>query len=615
MVFIKYGFLYSIFSLFTCVLYAVETELVSYQSFDHHGDHAYLLTLPSEANFKQQQFLEVELGCAVQGCSDWDYTVRFEWLKDGHRYEFGRLITPYAGYMQRGMHGFNRSWRRKYVFEISHLAPVLKGEGTLNVHYGGWGVKKSAFGFSAKLITRGTVARRVNKVVPMYYSASAGWPYKSANEFSSFLPAKEVTFSADDIKAQLKVIVSAHGHALSFDNPAQEAELCGEWCERYFELLQNERVLARTPLWRTDCDQSATFPQGGTYIYARANWCPGEVVEPFSYELDTRRAQSMLDIDWQTYTWQPSQYGSDAPRYIVSAVLVTYGPVRLNTDLAIEQILAPNNDIDSRTNTRCGEVSIAVVNQGQTDITDIDFWYGVTKLQHYLWHGELNPGERQIVTLPARYWGEFTSSNARLTVQAITAQDENSRNDFAVSNFDLPQTFSNRAKLYLTTGKFADETSVSIKDRDHHLVKQWHQFNASSEHILELDLPVGCYNLEVNDTAQDGLAFPFLNQRKGQGSITIHDPSLVDGVVEVEALQADFGRKLSVPFTVGYRLGECAAPQWQPNRAYSAIAEKVGFQGIIYKVKHWSYNFQPDKAGPYDAWLAYSYCDGSELTD
>ena len=110
---------------FTSSVKANDFMLTEYKSFNKHGNHSYEISLPHEANHTHRQYLEVELGCAEQGCSDWDYTIRFEWIKDGVKYELGRLITPYAGYMQRNMQGFDRDWRRTYVFEVSLLIPNL----------------------------------------------------------------------------------------------------------------------------------------------------------------------------------------------------------------------------------------------------------------------------------------------------------------------------------------------------------------------------------------------------------------------------------------------------------------------------------------------------------
>ncbi|NQZ11172.1 MAG: hypothetical protein HRT35_28805, partial [Algicola sp.] len=202
---------------------ADEYQLTPYTSFTAHGNHVTEVVLPDEGFTAEKVLLEVELGCAEIGCSDWDYTVRYEWQVGDDKFELGRLITPYAGYMQRGMHGFDRSWRRKYVFDVTHLTPVLKQKGRLVAHYGGWGAKKSAFGFAAKLITQGSEPlREVKRVINLYRSGSEGWPYKTAASFGEYLKPQVVEFAPDETYAEVKVTVSAHGHALSFDNPKNE---------------------------------------------------------------------------------------------------------------------------------------------------------------------------------------------------------------------------------------------------------------------------------------------------------------------------------------------------------------------------------------------------------
>ncbi|NQZ12427.1 MAG: hypothetical protein HRT35_35180, partial [Algicola sp.] len=76
-------------------------------------------------------------------------------------------------------------------------------------------------------------------------------------------------------------------------------------------------------------------------------------------------------------------------------------------------------------------------------------------------------------------------------------------------------------------------------------------------------------------------------------------------------LQADFGPLLQLPFTLDYPLGQCLEPAWQSGQAYAAPGEFVSYKGVVYKARHWSYDFEPDKSGPWDAWEALSYCDGS----
>ena len=401
--------------------------------------------------------------------------------------------------------------------------------------------------------------------------------------------------------------VSAHGHALSFDNPKNQPELCGEWCERYFDLLQGGETVVRQPLWRDNCDQTATFPQGGTYIFSRANWCPGEIVEPFSYPVDPNSGE--FDIDWQAYSWQPSQWGNTAPRYIVSAQLVTYGPKQQTTDLAVETILSPNRDLDVRNSQSCGLVEVLVKNNGETPIYDIAFDYGIDSgnRHQFAWQGELAANQQVTVNLPGFNWGMFDTDTAQFSVVAKTAGDTQPDNNQAFSHIEAPLMVTSDTVLSLLTGKLPEQTRVEIVDRNGEVVSRWDDFAASTNHDLPLDLSKGCYSLNVYDSGHDGLDNPFTRGRQGKGAL-----KLVSNNGE-QQLQADFGRMLQLPFTLDYPLGQCLESTWQSGQPYAEPGEMVSYKGIVYKARHWSYDFEPDKSGPWDAWAPVSYCDGTAL--
>lgn len=105
----------------------------------------------------------------------------------------------------------------------------------------------------------------------------------------------------------------------------------------------------------------------------------------------------------------------------------------------------------------------------------------------------------------------------------------------------------------------------------------------------------------------DGLFNHFTTRRQGKGAI-----KLISADTQI-ALQANFGRLLKVPFTMDYPLGQCRESSWKTEHAYSKPGEEVSYKGIIYQARHWSYNFEPDKSGPWDTWQAVSYCDGTVL--
>jgi hypothetical protein len=85
-------------------------------------------------------------------------------------------------------------------------------------------------------------------------------------------------------------------------------------------------------------------------------------------------------------------------------------------------------------------------------------------------------------------------------------------------------------------------------------------------------------------------------------------------LLEVELGCAQIGCSLlKLPFTLDYPLGQCLEPEWQSGQPYAKSGELVSFKGVVYKARHWSYDLEPDKSGPWDAWAAVSYCDGRVL--
>ena len=161
--------------------------------------------------------------------------------------------------------------------------------------------------------------------------------------------------------------------------------------------------------------------------------------------------------------------------------------------------------------------------------------------------------------------------------------------------------------LIVAIDKAPQDTAIIIKDRLGNEVITWQDFTAQQTENLPLELAKGCYTLEIHDSAHDGLYNHFTRSRQGKGSVAV---SHADGKV---TLEPDFGRLLKVPFTYDYPLGGCKEAGWQVDHAYAQAGERVSYQGIVYRARHWSYNFQPDTSGPWDAWEALMYCDGSAL--
>ena len=63
-------------------------------------------------------------------------------------------------------------------------------------------------------------------------------------------------------------------------------------------------------IWRDDCGEVALYPQGGTWVYDRANWCPGDKATTREHELTnflSTGQTNLLDFDIYKANWNPAE--------------------------------------------------------------------------------------------------------------------------------------------------------------------------------------------------------------------------------------------------------------------------------------------------------------------
>ena len=70
------------------------------------------------------------------------------------------------------------------------------------------------------------------------------------------------------VSAAFRFIVTGHG---------SDVNQCCEFASHYYNLNLNGSSILQQQIWR-DCGFNELYPQGGTWIYNRANWCPGATV-------------------------------------------------------------------------------------------------------------------------------------------------------------------------------------------------------------------------------------------------------------------------------------------------------------------------------------------------
>ena len=316
-----------------------------------------------------------------QYCGAWDYaTSVYAMPANADTVKMGRVITPYAG-------DWALTRKHDYVIDVTDYASILKGNMDMRYFYEGY-----SWGFTLTLkieFIEGTPPQKALEVKSIY---DGYFRYGlTTDPIEDRLIAKNYTYTAPAVSATIKNIISGHGN---------DSQGCGEFCEKYYNQKINGSTIEQKILWKSDCGFNNIPAQTGTWIYDRANWCPGEEVYPIYHDLRTVTSagtQFSADIDFQPYT---SLNQATAGGYNIASQLITYGAINHSIDASIEDIISPNNDPNySRSNGICNNPIIKIKNVGSSALTSMKIEYQLVggTAASYNWTGNLAFNEEQIV--------------------------------------------------------------------------------------------------------------------------------------------------------------------------------------------------------------------------
>ena len=433
------------------------------------------VAFPNTGTTYQKIIMKFTLGCGTPQCSGWDYTVNTSlgkkngaidtaivaidtllhdttWSYTDHVnfMEIGRLITPYGTYMAAGSNGFNNSWTHPYYYDVTDYASLLKDSTNIRVHYDGW-----TDAFSAKvefIFVEGPPTRTVENVKEIYNTYIG---YNNSTDFESQAVAKTFSINPNVTSAKVKIIMTGHGSQ-------------GEFDPRYFHIKVNSAEVYSHILWKADCDVNPVAPQGGTWIFHRANWCPGDKVP--TYEVDitpyiTSGQNVTVDLDLDDFVIQSGQ----AAGYGISAYLITY-TTQKNNDVMMEEIIAPNSDKPYlHWNPICTQPKVKIKNTGKQNLTyaEIKYWIKGGTYWYYEWNGNLPPFESELITLPAFDWFGLDTTDRIFYAEAKwpnQVPDEYTYNDKLQSSFNMTPKLDSVFYIYFKTNNHPEENWYTVKN-------------------------------------------------------------------------------------------------------------------------------------------------------
>jgi len=464
-------------------------------------------------------------------------TINITTLNYYRRYPFYNeilsFVTPYGKGLDLGVNG--KTW----YYDVSDFAPVLKGSKRFMMAMGGQYQEQMDIDF---WFIVGTPPRTVLEFNQLWQGGArdGGATIGSINADTRF-NIQNVSLLNNGQYFKVRSTITGHGAQGEFDQN-------GGYVFHYL----NVNGGANEYVWKIteECSGIPIYPQGGTWLYDRQGWCPGNTsylresnITPFVTPGNT------ITLDYSCSN-QPIPGGDY--RYIEAHQLITYGGPNRSLDANIVDVLAPSNKVAvSRKNSICANPVILVQNTGSTAITsmDIDYWVNGSNIkQAYQWTGTLAFMDTVSVKLPiSALWQNGLQPSGNIfhaeIKKANTVTDDYSFNNLYHSAFTIPAVVTSSFSVEFKTNNYPDENTYRIEDEIGNIVGA-SSFTAGNTIFLDNYVLNGCYKLIVTDASGDGVQW-WANTGQGVGYIKLKDNL---GAV-IKTFQPDFGSGFEYSFT------------------------------------------------------------------
>ena len=435
-------------------------------------------------------------------------------------FEIMSFVTPYGIGIDFGEEG--HTW----TFDVTDYGPILKGQKRLFMSRGGQWQEEMDIRFE---FIEGVPDRDVIDIQQIWKVDQVA--FGSILNDWRFEP-RQFVYDPSVSSYIIQTAITGHGQQ-------------GEFIPRSHTIDVDGFVDTWT-VWK-ECAENPVYPQGGTWVYDRAGWCPGMATDIRRYDVSPyfQFAQTPT-VDYTVQT------ASGDSRYIVSSQLIQYGPPNKAYDVAITDAVNPSMKIEhGRYNPTCHAPVITVRNKGENTINNLLIKYGVEgKLEsEYEWTGSLPFNISWQITLP--YNDEFhrimrDGDEFFIEVELPGQIDEDLENNRYSVEMVKPDHYSNHLIIEWRTNFTPQETSYRLTNGDGDLIfsKSGSVLSNNTTYrdtVFNLD---GCYKLRINDSDQDGISWWANND--GNGYIRVKEE---DG--DWKVIATDFGAFIEYNFTAG----------------------------------------------------------------
>jgi hypothetical protein len=474
-------------------------------------------------------------------CGEWDYVDRIRLVRAGgtagakEDLEIARLISPYGS-------RFTPDWSFTWQVDVTEFLPFLHDSVELSFIHAGY-ESNTDRGWRVTIDVALVEGPPAMEFVGLRKLWDGEYVYgDSLAPFADSLAPRTFETPAGAALARLRILQTGHG--------MDTVEGCAEFCSKERTVRLDREVVDRRHVWR-ECGFNALFPQAGTWIFNRANWCPGSMVAPERIDMPVAPGTGhLLEVAMEPFVNRSGQRAS----YLFTGYLFFYRAFRASNDAAVEEIVSPSTrDEYARMNPVCVDPRIVLRNNGREPLRSVEVRYGIEgkELQRHSWTGSLPPGASLPVTLPGPVGGAGTF---RVELRDPNgAHDEYVQDNVARSVSAATPLYPSPVVLLFRTNNDSGHTSYQLRDAAGNIAAERSSAGLRKGTLYRdtLRLPDGCYGLTVVDTAGDGLDF-WYNAAGGYGSVRL---ASIDGVL-LKAFPSDFGSRIEHAFRV---LGGAAA--------------------------------------------------------
>jgi hypothetical protein len=496
---------------------------------------------PSPKTDYRKVVLYVKYQCPdSQHCGEWDYVDNVYLRRVGGAaapskdIEIARLISPYGW-------RFDSTWSFTWHVDITDFAFLLHDSVEVEFHHDGY-ESNTDRGWVVTLdflVIEGKPAMQCLGMDTLWHGSI---PYgDSTKPIDSVLHRIAFTNKFDADLVRLRILQTGHG----MDDSENCAEFCNKWRKVYFD----DSLVDQKQIWRS-CGDNPLYPQAGTWLFNRAGWCPGSMVQPDFYDYPIKgKSSHSVGIEMEPYI----NRSKPTANYRISAYLFYYKKPWAENDVSIEEVIVPSSDDEySRMNPACSDPVIVIKNCGNKPLTSVMVDCSPQEFQTLpqRWMGNLAP--QQTTRFSLSHTGTQALRGESFLVKLDKPngkQDEYSPDNSMTSRPRELPVYGRKLILVLLNNN--DSTSDGyyivngLGDAWRVRLRTVGSLKPRAQCRDTLMLEPGCHTLIVTDSAGDGLDF-WANPEGGYGYVRLLD------INEhlIKAFNSDFGSGIYHAFLV-----------------------------------------------------------------